>query len=327
MIEPNDLKEWPEFVGQALAENTSWALQWVGQMAGQTIRIVANHADLLDCLTRPLAHLKRQALGGHKPALEIEIHSQGLAASPSPVYFHRSANGQDAFQWLPQSRSAWARRARRVVTRFAHPEHLSLYEMGRPFHAMLALWVQDFYTQMVHAGLVAQSHRGLLIGGGSGQGKSTLALACLRAGWHFLGDDLCFLDAQGNGHSLYSTTFLQPQARARWPELPDPPLDPRFPWEEKSLTYLYPEQAARLGDAVPILAVILPGPEGKHLSRISPMEALRRLAPSSLLTGPLSAGKAGLEQLAGLVQTRPCFHLPWSCDPVESLSELLESLN
>lgn len=326
MIDPHCLEEWPEFVRHSLARPLVGTAEWSGQLAGQTVKVVASNAQLLQWLTRPLAHLQQASQAPEGAELEIEIHSQPTSASPGEVYFQRSPDHNYAFQWLPHSQSALARREKRLIVRASDPARLSLYELGRPFHAMLSLWAQEVGRQIVHAGLVARGNRGLLIGGDSGQGKSTLALACLRAGFKFLGDDLCLLGADNIGYSLYSTTFLKPEARAQWPELGPEALAPRFPWEEKTLTYLHPGQAASLASKVAIAAVLLPGPEGQRLSPLTPMQALRRLAPSTLLTGPLTAGKAGLEQLTGLVQSRPCFHLPWSCDPAETVSGLLDSL-
>jgi len=68
-------------------------------------------------------------------------------------------------------------------------------------HALLTIPLQEVLKQrgfyMVHAAAMADQGRGLLIAGASGAGKTTLALALLRAGFGFLGDDTVFLTQRG----------------------------------------------------------------------------------------------------------------------------------
>lgn len=73
-----------------------------------------------------------------------------------------------------------------------------------------------------HAGCVARSGRGLLLGGPSGAGKSTLSFACGRAGWTFIADDCAWLlpdsddpIALGMPHRVR----LRPDAPRWFPEL------------------------------------------------------------------------------------------------------------
>lgn len=74
----------------------------------------------------------------------------------------------------------------------------------------------------VHGALVKRNGRGILLCGPSCAGKSTLALACARAGWHFVSDDGTFLVRDrpgiygiGNPHTI----SLRDGARNFFPEL------------------------------------------------------------------------------------------------------------
>jgi hypothetical protein len=89
-----------------------------------------------------------------------------------------------------------------------------------------------------HAAFVARNGRGVVRPGASRSGKSTVALACLRAGFDYLGDDWIGVEptAAGGfaGHGLYSSAFLGSD-HARWfPEFARHAL-PREPGEDKSL--------------------------------------------------------------------------------------------
>jgi hypothetical protein len=57
---------------------------------------------------------------------------------------------------------------------------------------VLYLLTQKYWTP-IHAACVAWNGKGVLLCGDSGAGKSSLALACARAGWTFIADDSCFL--------------------------------------------------------------------------------------------------------------------------------------
>ncbi len=51
----------------------------------------------------------------------------------------------------------------------------------------------------VHAAGVAHGDRGILLAGGTGAGKTTLALTLVQAGFDFLGDDMLFLSGDAGG--------------------------------------------------------------------------------------------------------------------------------
>jgi hypothetical protein len=49
------------------------------------------------------------------------------------------------------------------------------------------------YVTGIHAGCIAKNGRGLLLSAPSGVGKSVLSLACARAGWTFVTDDVAYV--------------------------------------------------------------------------------------------------------------------------------------
>ena len=79
---------------------------------------------------------------------------------------------------------------------------------------------------MLHAAGVAQAGQGLLIAGASGAGKTTLAIALLRAGFGFLGDDTLFLaratpPANGPHAALQKSAAVTVPAEVRALAFPD----------------------------------------------------------------------------------------------------------
>jgi hypothetical protein len=148
---------------------------------------------------------------------------------------------------LPQLLTWLDRREGRAVGSVGDASLLTGYARARPVETPLLFWLRDRGVPLVHAGLVSRDEEGVLLLGRSGAGKSTAALACVGAGFDFLGDDKTALlrDADGAyvGWSLTSAAQLEPHQLDRFPTLaphavPDP--DP----EGKAVVLL-----SRLGSA------------------------------------------------------------------------------
>jgi HPr serine kinase-like protein len=78
------------------------------------------------------------------------------------------------------------------------------------------------YVTPLHAACVELAGKGVLLCGNSGAGKSSLALACARAGWKFLSDDAVYLLREPIGRSVVgngSQVRLRPSAISLFPDL------------------------------------------------------------------------------------------------------------
>jgi hypothetical protein len=193
---------------------------------------------------------------------------------------------------------------------------LSLYERGRPLHVPLSLWHKNRDMPLIHGGLVARNGRGVLLVGPGGSGKSTAAIASACAGFEFLSDDLVALESlpQGGfvGHSLYSSTFMEPDHLERFSLLRARAVPRRYSFEKKHLVLLSQIEFLRFAHAAPIAAVVLP--RVRHLPKAelrpaSKIEALMALAPSSLLVGDRTRGRESFDKQAKLVEQVPCYRL------------------
>lgn len=75
---------------------------------------------------------------------------------------------------------------------------------------------------VLHAAGVVWKERGLLLTGGIGTGKSTLAYACLRAGFRLIAEDVVYVETQPEGVTAWGNPWyihLLPDTRRFFPEL------------------------------------------------------------------------------------------------------------
>ena len=218
----------------------------------------------------------------------------------------------------PQVITWFDRREQHIVGWISHHHQLPVYERGKPLHFPLLLWHSDRGAEVIHAALVSKNGKGVLFAGKGGVGKSTAALACIQAGFDYLGDDYIGLEACEDGlfvgHSLYSATWLMADHFARFPQLMRYAIYPERPEQEKTLALLsevFPRQLCRTAT---VYALLLPRIVADSVTQIRPAtkaEALFALAPSSILLRP-NSGAATLNKLGRLAEQVPCYWLELS---------------
>jgi hypothetical protein len=215
----------------------------------------------------------------------------------------------------PQVITWFDRSSQHLVGWVSRHDKLSLYDRGKPLHFPLLLWHSDRGAEVIHAALVSKNGQGVLFSGKGGTGKSTSALACLEAGFDYLGDDYIGLEASGDGsfqgHSIYSATWLMADHLLRFPRLIPHAIYPERPDQEKTLAFLSQAFPRQLACRAPIRALVLPRIQAGAPVQIRPAskgEGLFALAPSSILLRP-SSGAATLNKLACLAERVPCYWL------------------
>ena len=164
----------------------------------------------------------------------------------------------------------------------------------------------------LHAACVAHHGRGVVLPGASGSGKSTMAIALLRAGYSFLSDDMVFLAQGGTRVFAFPDELDVTDETARmFPELagfvgrPTPPGLPKHKLrvEEAFATQIDSECVA--------VALVVPRVTNREASRLTPLgrdEALLELVPNVLLTEPESSQRH-LDALGALARSVPCYRL------------------
>ncbi len=296
-------------------------------LAGQTVNMRIVGQRLAEFMDLPFAHLRVDHPQLTGPRLNIELWDQaetnvscrlGLIRDDLDLHpnLKHSADGRYASYQLQHSLVSLDRSSGFICGYASNAEELSLYERGRPLHVLLSLWHKSLDMPLVHAGLVSKSGRGVLLAGPGGSGKSTSAITSAFAGFDYLSEDLVGLQASPDngfvGHSLYSSTFIEPNHLKRFALFDGHAIKGKYPFETKLLVLLSQIAPLRFARACRIHAVVLPRVLHLPASRLRPAskgEALLTLAPSSLLVGEKSNGLQGFNKLAQLVEQVPCYWL------------------
>jgi hypothetical protein len=320
---------------------TSW---W--RFAGRCVRGRVAGRGLAGHFSRPFAHLLVEEQSGIDPDLTIDLWDGEDTGIPLPATsldstfrWHDSGGtstvSMDSRYYIHELFESWAildRKARRILGWTASSERLSLYERGKPFRVLLSVWLHDRGVQVVHAALVSRDGRGILLPGRGGAGKSTSALACLLAGLDYLGDDYVGLEHLGDGsfvgHSLYKSTWLEPDHLVRFPLLVPHAIRRVLSWERKRLVHLSGILAEKLARSVPIRLVVLPRVVHTPSTRARPAskaEALRAMAPTSMFELTPRVGAQGFARLAALVTRVPTYWLELG-EPLAEIPACIDDL-
>lgn len=190
---------------------------------------------------------------------------------------------------------------------------LPQYEVCAPLRPVFNWWLRG-RGLLLHAAVVGVGGRGVMLVGEGGSGKSTTALACLQAGFDYLGDDYVAVTFDGptpTAHSVYCRAKVTDASAALLPELVARAGVERGGAGEKTMLNLWPAYAPQLTAGLPIHAIALPrvaGAPATRAARASGAESLRHVAISTLrqLAGD---GPAEFAWAARLVRSAPNFAL------------------
>jgi hypothetical protein len=207
---------------------------------------------------------------------------------------------------------------------------LPLHERAAPFLPLLNQWMAGGQPRLVHAGAVGWHGRGVLLAGEGGSGKSSTALACVRCGFDYVGDDYVAVDTERlSAHAVYRSGKLHWRGLHRVGDLPLvaarrlPPR--RGSYEEEKAVFLMETQT--MTDDLVLAAIILPRVEAGERTRLVPaprVRALAALAPSTILQLP-GSGQGDLHALRRLCESVPAYSLELGSD-METAPALLQEL-
>lgn len=303
------------------------------RFAGKLVHLRVVGRRLMQYTSRSFAHLQTSELIASEPQLIIDLWDENLTGITCPdkamseelgetwiiglrrtVALTRSSDGR-FIRYQHQGCTTWLdRNAKHIVGCRAWNDRICMDEYADPISLVLYAWYCDQGVQIIHAGLISENGRGVLFAGPRWSGKSTSALSCLCAGFDYLGDDRIGLqkveDGSFVGHSIYSSTQMEPDTITRFPSL-TPYVTPGNLDGERAviqLTKIFPE---RIKSSVQIRAVALPRIVDTHKPRIRPAsggEALLALAPSAKLM-PFGPAADNFHNLAQLAQGVPTYWL------------------
>jgi hypothetical protein len=352
-----------EFAGamRAAAERAGERAGWEDhhlEVAGEPIRLRFAGGGLVDAILPALAHLAAPPRpAGALTVLLWDTASTGVPRPEAPwsreevgvlgqVNGYNYARVRTVVAPVYGGLTLFDSERRTVVFWARDAAEVTWSERANPLRVALHWALDGPGRQLVHAGAVGRGSTGLLVGGPGGTGKSTTATACVAADWDYAGDDHVLLTVDGDGaraHALYGTAKLSPATAARVPGLSSAivnydalggiaagrPLHP----DEKLVADLHRHRPERLRSWLPVSAVVLPriaaGPRSA-LRRARQAEALRALAPSTVMQLPHAGGRPGLGPLAEALRGAPSYVLELGRDVdavPELLGELLEELD
>jgi hypothetical protein len=266
------------------------------------------------------------------PALEVTEHADP-ASRPEwaglDIGSHRGPDGQlSIVRRGPSSVEQFVPGPMPRLLLEASPAALASGDLrAQPAHHALAAWLSGPKVQMVHAGAVSLEGRGVLFIGVGGRGKTTTALACAQAGFGFLGDDLCVVEAgdpahgiPATVHGIYATAKVNADTRQRlhaqdWETLGITPSGKAAVALPRHVRF---QRSARL---VAIVAVRAGDDSTPQPRRVSQRAAIQLLGSTAL---PIASGSGTpghwLSTAAALVREVPAFELGlgWDLDRVVS---------
>jgi hypothetical protein len=274
----------------------------------------------------PFSHLRTSHRRSQTFELAVDIWDESEAGVPCPMgcpmgvlRSDRAVTASSGGRFL--SDRGWGaltlldRQARQIIGSCKSVEQLLTVDRGRPFNTLLGVWYRDQEVSVIHAAMVSQNDSGIVFVGKGGSGKSTSALACVCAGFSYLGDDAIGLreqsDASFLGYSLYNSGFLDPDHLRRFPRLVPFAVGSTSSEDPKSLILFSRVRPSRLRRAARLTAVVLPRVAATARTVMHPAskgEALLALAPNSLSLR-INSSPGGLDQLARLINRVPCYWL------------------
>lgn len=211
---------------------------------------------------------------------------------------------------------------------------LPTHHCAAPFMLIFQWWVGLTGLRLLHAGCVGTEAGAVLLVGKGGSGKSTTSLLCALAGMDYLSDDYCLVQAGANPEAfcLYNSGKLHRDHLKRFPELAARAVDPGPDIYQKPVIFMEDAFPGRVKASHSLRAVLAPQVTGGSQTRavaIGSAEALRSLAPSTLLQMPHTDAGA-LADMGRLVKALPCYRLELGTDftgVAPAVRTLIESLS
>lgn len=312
-------------VYKAAEESTGESLRLYYNIAGHKIEICTPNTALHPYFNPSLEHLNSNS--NAQPSLTIyawDSASTGVLM-PSPPWTQTEFNARgevDGFydeniflSFHLESRSLYLLDTARNIALFwmrdanEYPPHLQAV----PFRPIFHWWMRENGLLFIHAAAAGMDGKAALIVGKGGSGKSSSALACITAGLQYLGDDHVLIEAKPGPqvYSIYSAARMDTYLLRILNEKSSDYQNIHLGEEDKAIVFLNQLYPNRLPQVLSLKTVLVPRiieEKNSSINPISPMNAIKALAPSTIFMLP-GAGKHDLELIAKTVAQVPCYSL------------------
>ncbi len=247
-------------------------IEHVIRVAGTTVRLRFAGERLVPQIMPALEHLRADPGAGPEVTFCLwDSESTAVAMPPAPcekscftdrgdIWGFASARIRTAFHYYDFSVNLLDLDRRVAVYWVNGLSSLPYWSRSSPLRTLFHWWLEEHGAQLVHAAAVATAGGALLLTGKGGAGKSTTALACLRAGFDYLADDYVIvqLEPEPTVHCLYATAKVDGDRAGWFPELADQVVNPDRLGDEKAVIQLHPALGRRLRPTAPLRAILLP---------------------------------------------------------------------
>jgi len=294
---------------------------------GVEVEVRSNRPELLELVARRLRYFARPAVA--RPAARFELRAVERHVVERPegplrsvyepetgeVVYHEGRDELYIDYGRVRARCRFAEGD--VLVSVHEPAAESAWAATRPLVTLPLLEVlkrHDLYG--VHAAGLVTGSRGVALPGGSGSGKTTVALALAQGGFGFLGDDMLFLSANGDTQLLLAfpdELDLTDSTAAFFPGV-EGDLQDELGTAKRQLA------AERSGGELVARAhpslLLFPRIGSGAQTSVEPCtadEALRELVPNVLLTEPASSQRH-LDALGRLARDTRCYRLSLARD-------------
>ena len=242
------------------------------RVAGTVVRLSFAGGRLVPYFTRALEHLRIEPVETPDATFCVwDSVSSRVSMLPPPcdreafsdrgdLWGFNSRRIKTAFHYHDFSVNLFDHDRRTGIYWVQNAQVLPYWVLASPLRTLFHWWMERNGCQLVHAAAVGVGDRALLAVGKGGLGKSSTALACLEAGFEFMGDDYVIVrnDPAPTVYSLYATAKINREDVERWPSLRQLLNRQDVPANEKAVLFLHPAFGAQLRKEMPLQAIAVP---------------------------------------------------------------------
>jgi len=291
------------------------------RIAGTIVRLSFAGDGLLPYFTRALEHLRIEPVATPDATFCVwDSVSTGVPMLPPPcdreafsdrgdLWGFNSRRIKTAFHYHDFSVNLFDHERRTGIYWVQNAQVLPYWVLASPLRTLFHWWMERNGCQLVHAAAVGVGDRALLAVGKGGLGKSSTALACLEAGFDFMGDDYVIVREEPTPtvYGLYATAKINREDVERWPSLRTHLNRQDVPENEKAVLFLHPAFGAQLKKEMPLQAIAVPRVvEGDETGFVPEADAVVREAASFTTMSQLPYAGDHTHRLF----TALCDHLP-----------------
>jgi hypothetical protein len=216
-----------------------------------------------------------------------------------------------------------------VIVAIKDSKKLPNYFLSSPFVRIINSWIKTQDLLLLHAGCVGFNDRSVLIVGKGGSGKSTTALTSLLNGLYYLSDDYLLVNPDDpiTAYSMFNSGKLHTHHLQNFNDLIELAVPQENDQFDKPLMFLSQKYTDKVISKSPLKAIVAPivtSQQHTKLLAISPFNALKSLAPSTIIQ--LNNSGNDFAQMAMLTKKLPCFQLQLGADYQTTIAPILTDL-